>query len=291
VMDLPARANVYLEHLSDGDLTFLRQVLEDSTGEHVSMEALVRSPDRIESALEDPRLSQRLFEGAENGDVLVHVSLFLVFAAMIHRTAADLSDAVSVSEWLGPHERLPVFDVEGLRSFLAAPERRLFLAELLASYTRVLSGAVRYRAHDRWVRRRVSELDLMGMIELTMLLPEAERPWLYRRLGDLALFLSGVFPDHVATHPPFSTVDARRLMAVFGDEQGEPVEGVVPFLEQLGRRWYRHALRTSPVITASLRVLADVAREIQPARRVLNVVTERYILPTRGRWFPLPGSH
>ena len=36
----------------------------------------------------------------------------------------------------------------------------------------------------------------MRLASLLHIVPEDERPGVYRRLGDLALFLTGVFPDH-----------------------------------------------------------------------------------------------
>ena len=45
--------------------------------------------------------------------------------------------------------------------------------------------------------------------------PDAERPGVYRRLGDVSLFLTGVFPDYV-TSRAFGPVDAGRLLRAAG---------------------------------------------------------------------------
>ena len=84
---------------------------------------------------------------------------------------------------------------DDLREFFAADGRRLFLTELLTSYTRVASGSTYVRTARGWRRRRFSELDPLRLASLLDAVPEAERPGIYRRLGDLALFLTGVFPD------------------------------------------------------------------------------------------------
>ena len=79
-----------------------------------------------------------------------------------------------------------------------APARRLFLAELLASFTRVASGRYRVTAGGRTRTRRFSELDPVRLAGLLEEVPEAERPGIYRRLGDVTLFLTGVFPGYAA---------------------------------------------------------------------------------------------
>src|SRR6266540_1530599 len=118
-------------------------------------------------------------------------------------------DPAFVGEWAGPRQRLPVFDVATLRDFLAAPARRLFLAELLASYVHVASGSVLVQTRRGWRRQRFSELDPVRLAALLDVVPAGERVGIYRRLGDLALFLTGVFPDHTATRA-FAPVHAQR---------------------------------------------------------------------------------
>ena len=62
---------------------------------------------------------------------------------------AILLVAILAQTWLQQ-----VFDVPALRDFLGSPQRRLFLAELLASFTRVSSG--RYRVVSRQASRTSS---------------------------------------------------------------------------------------------------------------------------------------
>src|SRR5258707_42758 len=69
------------------------------------------------------------------------------------------------------------------------PARRYFMVEHLASYTRVMSGPVWVRRGDRWRRQRFSELDAARLAAALDAVPESDRPGIYRRLGDLALFL------------------------------------------------------------------------------------------------------
>jgi len=125
---------LYLEHLTDADLGVLAAAGEAG-------DAAGRDPQRIEGLIDSPALFRRLFRTAGR-DPLLQGSPFLLFAVLVHRTIRDLGQASFVEEWVGPRQRVPVFDVSGLRDFGADPLRRFFLAELLASYTHVGSGSV-----------------------------------------------------------------------------------------------------------------------------------------------------
>src|SRR5947209_3271529 len=182
-------AGLYLEHLTDSDLALLETASQRPT--------LRSEPPALLGALDDPAAYRAVFSDPGR-DPLFQASPFLLFSLLVHRATRDLIQASFVDEWVGPRQRVPVFDVTGLREFGAEPARRFFLAELLSSYTHVASGSVMVQTRRGWRRRRFSELDPLRLIELAELLPEAERPAVYRRLGDLSLFLTGIFPDYAA---------------------------------------------------------------------------------------------
>src|SRR2546428_5400472 len=181
--------SLYLEHLSDKDLG-LRRVAG-------ARPDVWRHPEEREALIDSPATFHRLFT-VPGRDPLLRSSPFLLFAVLIHRVVRDLGHASFVEEWVGPRQRVPVFDTGSLRDFGADPLRRFFLAQLLASYTQVASGSTLVKTRRGWRRRRFSELDPMRLIELAELVPEVERPSVYRRLGDLSLFLTGIFPDYAA---------------------------------------------------------------------------------------------
>src|SRR5207237_4531792 len=85
---------------------------------------------------------------------LLRGSPFLIFAVLIHRVVRDLGHVSFVEEWVGPRQRLPVFDTDRLRDFGADPLRRLFLVQLLSSYSQVASGSTPVKTRRGWRRRR-----------------------------------------------------------------------------------------------------------------------------------------
>jgi hypothetical protein len=271
----------YLDHLTDADLALLGEV----TGGASAAELRAR-PDRMLASLSDPRAFAALFTAAPGSpQLMVRASPFLAFACLVERATHELGTARSVAEPVGGRRWVPVFDVHELREFVAPPARRLFLAELLASYTRVASGAVWVRGRRRWRRRRFSELDVGQLAGMLDVVAPAERPGVFRRLGDLALFLTGVFPDSCEQRLAAMSSTERALRAAGVGGLGGADHGSVPYLEMLGAQCYRQACASAAGPTASMAVVGEVADEFSRARRVLNFMTERHLFAARERWF------
>ncbi len=280
----------YVRLLTGADIELLR-----SAGGGQAAEPLGADPSKLDESLRNPAVFEALFGSASAGDPFISASPFLAFSVLVNRVARDLEHAAFVEEWLGPARTVPVFDVANLREFLADASHRLFLAELLASYTHVASGSVWQRTARGWRRRRYSELDPVRLTQLLEVVPEAQRAGICRRLGDLALFLSGVFPDYVASHPlqPRHVQLIHRLLDATGmDAQTPPPDELartrspqqgIWLLEWLGKRAYRLAIRAADTPAGELR---DVVDQFGRARRVLNTLTRDYLQPSRERWFP-----
>ena len=196
-----------------------------------------------------------------------------------------------VPERSGPRQRVPLFDAPELRDFLGSPARRLFLAELLASFTRAAGGQYRAVVRGRPRARRFSELDLARMAGQLETVPEADRPGVYRRLGDVALFLTGVFPDYAVAHALGPVSAARLLRAAQVPQRRHEQLAAAPAIdlfEYLGAQWYRVAWSLAPARTARLAVVAEVADRFRQARRVLNHITDRCLFPQGNPWLAPP---
>src|SRR3989442_11312746 len=270
--------SLYLDQLSDSDLELLASAADARAD-------VGRDPTRLEALIDSPATFRLLFS-VPGRDPLLRGTPFLIFAVLIHRVGRDLRQGAFVEEWVGPRERVPVFDTAGLKDFGADPLRRFFLAQLLASYTNVASGSMLVKTSRGWRRRRFSELDPVRLIELAETVPQADRPSVYRRLGDLSLFLTGIFPDYAAERL-VAERDRRQLERALGAadrERAERHDGIW-LLEHLGRRAYRIAQHAADRGATMAAVLAEVSENFAAARRVLNFLTDRYLFPMRRQWF------
>jgi len=286
---MDVNASGYAEHLSAADLRVLAAAA--GIGDETAAK-LAGDPAYIERLLADPRVFDAVF--GSSGEVVL-VSPFLAFCVAVHRAVADLSETSHLPERSGLRQLVPVFDTPELRDFLQSAQRRLFLAELLASFTRVASGRYQVPGAPGTVprTRRFSELDPVRLAGLLDVVPAESRPGVYRRLGDVSLFLAGVFPDYSVAHA-LGPVDVSRLLrsarVPFAERDGLADAPALDLLEYLGARWYRAALAAAPVRTARLAVVEEVADRFRQARRVLNHLADRYLISPASPWFPQPGT-
>jgi len=281
----------YASHLTDADL----RLLASAAGTREDASRLRGDPGALVGLLGDPRVFEAVFgPGDEFGTVGGHpapVSPFLTFAVAVHRSAAELESLGHIAERAGTRQRVPLFDGPDLRDFLGSPGRRLFLAELLASFTRVASGRYRVAGGGRERTRRFSELDPVRLAGMLDGVPDADRPGVYRRLGDVSLFLAGVFPDYAALYA-FAPVGAGALLraaqAPAAEHERLAEAPGIELLEYVGARWYRAAFRLAPLHTARLDVVGEVADRFRQARRVLNHIADRYLFGAGGAGFAPP---
>jgi len=205
------------------------------------------------------------------------VSPQLLFWVLAHAAASELREASFVPEWAGQHSRLPVFDVEPIHDFVADATRLMFLGTLLASYVVPKPAPV-----------PADPMDLESLASWVDQAMPADRVVLLRRLGDLALFMTGVFPDRTGSSP-IRPVVAERLgktaqmstEEILGLSDRASMAPAIEALETLGSRWYQAAAREDSATPA---VVIDVAQRFRSARRVLNHVSDRWLYDIDMTW-------
>jgi hypothetical protein len=278
----------YLDHLTDADLRELVHADDVAPAEAAArIAALHRAPGLLVDVLDRPAVSGRVLNlvGPPPGTRFALISPFLVFAAAVHRIAADLRDSAYAPERTSARLRVPVFDGPQLAAYLREPAHRLYLAELLASFARSSGGVIVTQTPQGPRRRRWNDLDLGRLAVLIGALPEQDRAPVWRRLGDLALFLTGVFPAALER-----ALAGRLDPACLARSTGLPVMpspdlGPAELFEWFGAGWYRLAARHAAAEAATVSMLRDSAEHFHQARRVLNATADRYLFPIGLDWF------
>jgi hypothetical protein len=267
-------ARRYGEHLTDHDLLTL------AGGRTDQVPALRRVPALVLDLLDRSDVADAVLTAPrEDAARFSYVSPFLVFAAAIHRASNALVGGSYVADRTGPRSRVPVFDAPLLAAFATEPRHRLFLAELLASYARVASGVMWRRAEHGWRRQRWHELDLPRLAALLDVVPVGDQPGVWRRIGDGALFLAGVFPEYAER--ALGLVEVARLQRATGLHLTAVDRDVCDLLEELAGGAYERAGAGVP------RAFVETPRL---ARRVLTLVADRYLFPVAADWLPRPGA-
>lgn len=264
----------FVERLSEHDFALLAEASDVDVGQ---VKAAIRdSADAIHDFLSRPELYEFVF-GGEEPAVAPGLTPHLAFAVLVYKAARDLDSTSYVPEWVGAGERLPVFDAGTLSEFVDDVTRRYLLVDFLGSFLRVASGSAWVKTERGYRKRKYSEMDPVGLAEMVAELPDPQRAAGYRRLGEVALFLTGVFLDHTASHP-LSATNQVRLARRSGVDEAELVgTDYFHFLERVGSAWYERAATIPHLPRHVKQPLEDLATNFTVARRFLNYLADRYL--------------
>jgi len=258
-----------LRRLTTEDLRYIATTLYPGTDPHRIAARLREDEHALEGHLEDDRLLRRILR---ESDVLIHISPWLLFGVLLrHVRRVLLGVRYTVEEALG--ERVPVFDAVRAGELLADREILDYLVLLLVSFTRTETWAIEVEQEGRRRWRRFSDLDSDDMIALAGMMPEALRFPILRRIADIALFTSGIFPDAVDRRSGTGggAVAARRTLEEYEEE---------------GRLFYRLAAQHEVARrTGWDRALEALADTFPIARKPLNVLASHFIRTSRMELF------
>jgi hypothetical protein len=261
-----------LSRLTDSDLRFLVETVAPQRTDPDRVIELVRDKeDFLEQMLENPKLLDRL---ANDKEALVRVSPYMLFSVLLRQVRRELEKTGVVYEPESRGRRIPVFEAPAVIDLLAKPEAREYLVGLLCSFVRTNSGYVYWRERGTWHRRKFNDTDLDDMMALAGMVDPELRPRYLKRVADIALFLSGIFPD-------------RALRVTTRSRPFFTAERTLQDYEQTGHQFYALAAREMP--EARLRPLLETLSEkFTLARSALNSLSDRYLKYHRSHYFELP---
>ena len=259
-------------HLSDSDLRFLVETVATDRRDYDHIVNLIRDKeDLLIPMLQDPKVVGRLLGEEQN---LVRVSPYFLFTALLFQVRQDLEDAGYILEVDFKGKRIPVFEAEAVTELIGQTSIRDYLADMLSSFTRTNSGVIYWRERGAWHKRHFSDLDIDDMVDLARIIDPEMRPALYKRIADIALFLSGVFPDHL-------TVFAAHHQSRFSAKR------TLKDYEQQGSRFYRVAAQETDQAQWGP-AFGLLAEKFTLARWALNTLSDRYLKTQREQYFWSP---
>ena len=261
-------------HLSESDLRFLVETVATNRRDYDHVTNLIRDKeDLLEPMLEDPKLTERLFREEE---ALVRVTPQMLFSVLLRRLRRELEKEAYILDVDTKGKRIPVFEGPAVAEMLSDKQTRDYLVEMLSSFGRANSGIIYWKERGTWHKRRFSDIDLDDMVELARIIDPEMRPALYKRIADIALFLSGIFPEH-AVH---SSGSRKTIFSV---------KHTLKDYEQVGKLFYKVAARETDQ-TRWKPVLGTLAEKFTLARLALNSLSDRYVKTLRARYFRSPAE-
>ena len=265
---------VYLD-FTDGDLDFLVSIVLPGLSNALSVrEAIRNDPAYRKAIVSDERVFSQVINDKES---FLKISPSLYFEVLLRRAQKDLISSSYTIEREG-RGNIPVFDTGKVAGFLDTPNMLEYLANMLASFTRIRSFVVPVRVR-KGIRRRVryNDMDVDSLIDFAARADESERFSYYKRIGDVCLFLTGLFRDSTysqKSHGGSNIQSGTYPRTTFVRKRRRSVEEY----ESEGRRFYRLA-EEHP--TASVLELTDVFSvlrdEFSAARKPLAFLSARYL--------------
>lgn len=269
--------NLKHPQLTDRDLDFLAETAAPEVGERTRLRQVLREDEDFRNAfISDERVIRRLISEEEN---FLKISPHLYFEALLRKTRGDLETAGYTVERTRTL-KVPVFDTGEVVELLKKDPVLLYLADMLASFTRIESYTVSYRARKGiWRKIRFNDMDIRSLMNIAGAVEQEHRLRFYKRIADICLFILGIFPDYVQGEHRYPSGQLRP------QARGRPRISPEDYAAE-GRRFYKLAAEHP---AAGALELAEtfwiLHREFQKAKKPLNFIAEHYLRGLREKIF------
>ena len=255
---------------TDADLGFLVETAAPEVSDKARLRKLIRvDEDLLNAFIEDENTSRKIMTDQE---VFLKISPRLYFEILLRRTRRELEGASHTIERSGT-KIIAVFDTKEVVDLLYRKDILIYLADMLASFVKVEDYTIFYPTErETWREISFSDLDIDSLIIFSESVDEESRLGFFKRIGDICLFILGLFPEYVrATHRyPFS-----------GELRPQPAGRVIRSLEDYeeeGRRFYQMAAEHPAVRSNELSEVFNLLHEnFSTAKKPLNFIANHYL--------------
>ena len=263
---------------TEADLEFVLSEVSPGAGDKQRLKQLIREDDDFRKAMVgDDKVFQRVMYDEE---IILKVSPPLYFEVLLRQAHKELEGFTHTIERSG-RESIPVFDTQEVVELLGRPSVLEYLARMLASFTRIQSYVVPRRVR-RGIWRRISynDMDIDSLLQFCATADEKHRLSFYKRIADVCLFISGMFPAYTFSnrrypttgqHQPLLRAQLRRSLEDYETE---------------GRRFYGLAEKhpTARVLELS-EVFGFLRQEFTSARKPLSFIATQYLHSRKHQMF------
>ena len=264
--------------LTDADLAFVVAQAAPDSANPSKLAALVREdPDFRKAMIGDERVLEGVLSDEE---VFLKVSSALYFEVLLRGSLKELETAAYTVERSG-RSSIPVFDTSEVTELLTARRgHRVPGAHAGLLHPKINSYVVPVRVRPG-VRRRIryNDMDVDSLIALCEQAGDHERFAFYKRIADVCLFTSGVFPGYGRLPPGAQRRSSGRMRG----------RRTIEDYETEGRRFYRLAEEHPAARLMELTGVFALLREnFTSARKPLAFIASRYLHSKRHHLFGPP---
>jgi hypothetical protein len=264
--------------LSERDLDFLAETVSPDVTDKLRLKMIIREDEDFRNTfIGDERVFRRVMNDDE---ILVKISPNLFFEILLRKAAKDLERTNYTVERTSTM-KIPVFDTKEVVELLTKESLLTYLADMLASFTRIESYAISFKARKGfWYKIRFNDLDIQSLMSFCEVVEEEFRLRFYKRIADICLFVMGLFPDYVEREHryPFSGHLRPRTP---GKLRISPED-----YEKEGRKFYKLAAEHASAKEMKLsEIFWALHEKFQAAKKPLNFIAEHYLHHTRNMVF------
>jgi hypothetical protein len=273
-----ARSKFRSLRLSDKDLDFLVETTSPGVIDKPKLKQILREDQKLrDTFIGDEKVFRRLMDEEE---IFLKISPALFFEILLRRVARDLKEIGYTIEKTGT-TKVPVFDTKNVAEFLSKEYLLDYLADMLASFTRIETYAFSIQVGKHIFENiKFNDLDIFSLMALCDEVEDEYRLSFYKRIADICLFILGIFPDYAEYdyRYPFS----GQLRPQF---RGKVRMGAEDY-EKEGRKFYRLAAEHPSARELDLSdVFWTLHEDFPKAKKPLNFIAEHYLRYKRYRFF------
>ncbi|MBI4300085.1 MAG: hypothetical protein HY677_03040 [Chloroflexi bacterium] len=247
-----------------------------------------QNPERLKQLIREDGEFRRALIGDEkvfrrvrtDDEIFVKISPALYFEVLLRRTLKELETARYTVERAGK-QNIPVFDAREVVDLLSRQGVLEYLAQMLTSFVRINNYVVPVRVR-RGVQRRVryNDIDIDSLIAFCSRAAEGQRFAFYKRIADVCLFVSGVFPEYAFRRYGHPSAEHVRYLPL-----GRLRRSLEDYEEE-GRRFYGLAEKHPAARALELSdVFSALRRDFTSARKPLSFIAAHYLHSRKQRLF------
>jgi hypothetical protein len=270
---------------SESDLLFL--VETGDPGLVAKIDTIKRDPVIIEGMMdhEAHRLFRRIMLMGEDS-IMARITPRFLFEVLLRMARRDLVTQSYTVERMAT-QKIPVFDIPAVVRFLDNKRVLKYLGDMMSSFIRVESFSLPVRVRKGiWRRIRFSDMDIDSLQRFCQAADEEHRFTFYKRIADLCLFITGIFPE-------YPTMDFGHIFnnGVRQSHSGRFKRSVEDYEEE-GRHFYKLAGEHKDAEVMNLiEVFQQLHEGFSLARKPLNYISEHYLHLIKQSLFPSLSSN